>query len=137
MTPYPQERRRLWSIMLPAALVFVASSATAETQSLKLVGSAGYLSEWEVSGTISSTHNEFAGPLTWKHVGFCSNDGPQEKSGSVRFRLSKRLSTVQIDAVLSFGDTKCVYRGDLAGFSRGFMNCAGAGDIPISISIGE
>jgi hypothetical protein len=121
-------------------LVVMASGALgnpAQAQSLKLLGTAGYLSEWEVSGAVSVAGNAFSGPLIWKHVGLCSLNGPEEKSGTIRFRLSKIRSAARIDATLSFGSAQCSFGGEFTGVSKGFMNCSDAGHIPISISISD
>jgi hypothetical protein len=121
-------------------LVVMASGALgnpAQAQSLNLVGTAGYLSEWEMSGAVSAAGNAFSGPLIWKHVGLCSVNGPEEKSGTIRFRLSKFRSVVRIDATLSFGSAECSYGGEFTGVSKGFMSCSDVGHIPISISISD
>jgi hypothetical protein len=121
-------------------LVTVASGmigSPAQAQSLKIAGTAGYLSEWQVTGTVSADHNEFVGPLSWKHVGLCSVNGPQEKSGTIRFRLSRLRSSVRINATLSFGNGQCVYNGEFAGSSQGFMDCADDSHVPLLISISD
>jgi hypothetical protein len=37
---------------------------------------------------IAGQPQEYAGPLTMKHVGLCSQEGPEEKTGEIRFHLS-------------------------------------------------
>ena len=87
----------------------------AQSQSLQITGTAGYLSEFELSGTVtertSSGRTEFFGPLLWKHVGLCSADGPQEKRGDIKFEMSRAGSLSQIDATISFEGMQCRYKG--------------------------
>lgn len=125
-----------------ASLVVIAlalAGGPAQSRSLQVVGTAGYLSEWELNGSVTERtaagRTEFSGPLTWKHVGLCSVNGPQEKYGEIRFRLSRSGPSSQIDATISLDGAHCSYSGDFAGSSSGHMDCSDAKGVPISISI--
>ena len=87
-------------------IVFVAAVGVAEAQSLRVVGTAGYVSEWELSGetaqTVAGPIKEFAGPLTLKHVGLCSRDGPQEEAGEIKFQILGSGSLSKIKATLLY-----------------------------------
>jgi hypothetical protein len=110
----------------------------AQSRSLHVVGSAGYLSEWELDGTVtekvSAGGSEFFGPLTWRHVGLCSVNGPLEKFGEITFRLSG-IESSHIDAVILLDSSQCLYSGDLSDSSTGHMDCSNAKGIPLSISL--
>jgi hypothetical protein len=125
-------------VLLPIIAVVVAG-APAESRSLQVVGTAGYLSEWEFNGAVSETtadgRSEFSGPLTWKHVGVCSPNGPEEKRGDIRFRLSRSGTASQIDATVSLDGAQCSYSGAFAGSSSGQMDCSDAKGIPLTISV--
>jgi len=114
-------------------------AAPAFSGSLQVAGSAGYLSEWEFTGAATETNSagggEYGGPLIWKHVGLCSVNGPQEKPGAIRFRLSRLGSLSHIDATISFDGAQCIYRGDLSESFSGQMDCANAKGVPLSLSI--
>ncbi len=73
------------AFILPIALGLLATPAHA--QSLQVVGYSGYLGEWELTATVtenvSSRAKEYSGPLTMKHVGLCTQDGPEEKMGEI------------------------------------------------------
>ena len=125
-----------------ALLVVIAldvMSGPAQSRSLQITGTAGYLSEWELSGAvtekISSSGSEFFGPLIWKHVGLCSVDGPQEKHGEIKFQMSRSGSTSQINATISLEGIQCAYSGDFSGTSSGHMDCSDAKDVPLSITV--
>ena len=123
-----------------SALVLLAlavAGTPARSRSLHIVGTAGYLSEWELDGEVAETGtgSELAGPLIWKHIGLCSVNGPQEKPGKIRLRLSGAGSTSKIDATIFFDSARCTYSGTLSGSSEGRMDCPNAGAIPLSISI--
>jgi hypothetical protein len=76
-----------------SALVLLAlavAGTPARSRSLHIAGTAGYLSEWEFGGEAAETGTggELVGPLVWKHIGLCSVNGPEEKPGKIRIRLS-------------------------------------------------
>ena len=73
---------------LPIVLGLLPTPAGA--QSLQVIGYSGYLGEWELTATvterISSRTKEYSGPLTMRHIGLCTQDGPEEKTGGCVFR---------------------------------------------------
>jgi hypothetical protein len=79
--------------MRPLLLVIVlgVTADHAQSGSLRVAGTAGCLSEWELGGDvaerISAGIKEFFGPLTWKHVGVCSPNGPEEKYGEIKIQI--------------------------------------------------
>ena len=114
------------------------AAGPAQSQSLQVAGTAGYLSEWELSGavteTVSAGHSEFFGPVTWTHVGVCSVNGPQEKHGEIRFRISRSGALSEINATLSLEGARCSYVGQLAERTRGLMDCTDAKGVPLTLS---
>jgi hypothetical protein len=131
-----QKLSKAFLVMVALAIV----GGPSQSRSLQVAGSAGYLSEWELNGTVTernsaSENNEFSGPLVWKHVGLCSVTGPEEKYGEIRFQLSSSGSLSKINATISLGGTQCIYNADLSSGSSGYMDCTDSKGIPISISI--
>ncbi len=124
---------------LSVATALAISGTPAQPRPLQVEGTAGYLSEWELSGTvmerISPGGTEFSGRLIWKHVGLCTVGGPQEKPGEIRFRFSSAGSLSRVDARISLDGAECVYSGNVSGSVGGHMDCPDAKGVPISISI--
>ena len=114
------------------------AAATADARTLRVAGTAGYLSEWEFKGELSqrapADGNEYSGSVTWTHVGLCSVNGPQTKQGEIRIRLSTAAPS-QIDATISFEGGQCVYRGEFSGRSSGYMDCPDAKGVALLISV--
>ena len=83
------------ALFLPIVLGALATPAGA-AQSLQVIGYSGYLGEWELTATVTETAPdstaEYSGPLTMKHVGLCTQDGPEEKTGEMRFQISASSS---------------------------------------------
>src|SRR6267142_7155999 len=80
---------------LPIVLGILPTLASA--QPLQVTGYSGYRGEWELTATVtervSSRTKEYSGPLTMRHVGLCTQDGPEEKTGEMRFQiLSSQLN---------------------------------------------
>jgi hypothetical protein len=72
-----------------------------------------------------------AGPLTMRHVGLCTVNGPQEKSGEMRVRLS--TFTPQVVAAIVVDGVECAYRGPLSEAHLGEMLCPDRRPIPITL----
>lgn len=119
------------------AALLIAFPALAQAASLQVAGKAGYLSEWEVSATASPNANdarEFSGPLLVKHIGLCSPNGPVEKSGEIKIKMSG-LSRSTLDATLTFGGQTCTLRAFRGDTVEGVMDCPDTRGVPITLTI--
>ena len=116
-------KKRLNAVAILVAVGMTCGSA--HSRSLQVNGTAGYLSEWELNGSVAEKSppgsNEFSGVLVWKHVGLCSVNGPEEKPGEIRFQISKSSSSSRIQAAISLGGAQCQWCG---GASRGWQGQA-------------
>jgi hypothetical protein len=103
-----------------ALLLLVALSALAapaRSESLQVTGYAGVLGEWELTATVvaeraSQRTREYAGSLTMKHVGWCTQDGPEEKTGEIRLHISTLSS--RLKATVLVAGVECTYRASLS-----------------------
>jgi hypothetical protein len=114
-------------------IALVALTTPAGAQSLQVFGYAGLLGEWELTASVTGYESteEFSGPLTMKHVGICTQDGPEEKTGNIRFRLSK--SSSQIRASFLVDGVECSYRAELSDFFTGMMSCPNRPAVPLML----
>ena len=114
-----------------AVLGTLATPAGAE--SLEVLGYAGVLGEWELTASVTGNDNTraYSGPLTMTHVGICTVDGPEEKKGEIRFRLSESSSRIQ--ATLLVDGTECSYSARLSDFFTGSMNCPNRPAVPLKL----
>jgi hypothetical protein len=123
--------------ILSLALTLIAAPAGAD--SLQIFGYSGYLGEWELTATVkedgSITRKGYSGPLSMKHVGLCTQDGPEERSGRMRVQMSP--SSSRIEATLWMDGIECGYQGVLSDFYSGTMNCAGREAVPLKLWIKE
>jgi hypothetical protein len=105
----------------------------ADAGSLEVLGYAGVLGEWEVTANVTGNDDTraYSGPLTMTHVGICTVDGPEEKKGEIRFRLSESSSRIQ--ATLLVDGTECSYSARLSDFFSGTMNCPNRPAVPLKL----
>ena len=120
------------------SLALILPAAHAEADPLQLFGYSGYLGEWELTATVteggSATPKEYSGPLSMKHVGLCTQDGPEEKSGKIRVQMP---SESRIEATLWVDGVECGYQGVLSDFYTGTMDCPGRERVPLKLWIKE
>jgi hypothetical protein len=117
----------------PLALGLLATAAKADP--LQIVGYAGYLGEWELTATVteegSTAPAQYSGALSMKHVGLCTQEGPEEKSGKMRIRIAP--SSTHVEATLWVDGVECSYTGILNESYSGSMNCAGRETVPLKL----
>ena len=116
-------------------LILLGALATpADALSLEVLGYAGELGEWELTATVTekmqNQADEFSGQVLMKHVGICTQDGPEEKYGEIRIQISQ---TSRMSATLSFGGVECTYAGHLSGAYKGAMRCPDRRAVPLII----
>jgi hypothetical protein len=128
-----------WSIVsvLAAAMSLLTFVGPASAQSREVSGQLGILGEWEIAATVTERVQDGAkqllGPMNLKHVGICSADGPEEKSGELRLRISS--SSASIDATLLIDGRECTFSGKLKDSYDGIMNCPDRRAVPLSLWI--
>jgi hypothetical protein len=113
-------------------IVLGALTTPAGAESLQVIGYSGYLGEWELTATvtgIASQPKEYAGPMTMKHVGLCTQEGPEEKTGEIHLHISG----TQLDAVLSVAGVTCSFGGRLSDAYNGILSCADRETVPLKL----
>ena len=116
-------------------IILGALTTPAQAQSLQVIGHAGHLGEWELTATVAgnsfSRAKEYSGPLTMTHIGMCTQDGPEEKTGEMRFQVSD--SSSQLNATFSVAGVECTYSGRLSDSYTGTMKCPDRQAVPLKL----
>ena len=114
--------------------------SAALAQSYSASGQVGYLQEWELKASLAKTVTggkvEYSGPLTLRHVGLCSANGAEEKSGDVAaFGFAVDLGR---RGNAGHGRRQLPHRRlrNRASYS-GLLSCRNAQGVPISFSIDQ
>jgi hypothetical protein len=124
---------------LISAIWIGAGAGSVMAQSYSVNGQVGYLGEWEMKAnlakTITSSGVSYDGPVTLRHVGLCSVNGPEEKSGVVRLMVSRKTSAVE--GTLALKDDACRIAASASKPHSGLLNCRDGQGVPINFSIDE
>lgn len=114
------------------ALAGMATAASAE--SLELLGYAGVLGEWEVTARLTAIESgrtkELSGPLKMRHVGFCTQEGPEERTGEIRMSLS---GASRVTATLVINGVECSYSGRQSDSYTGSLKCPDRRAVPLTL----
>jgi hypothetical protein len=124
---------------LVSAIWIGAGAGSVMAQSYSVNGQVGYLGEWEMKAnlakTITGSDVSYDGPVTLRHVGLCSVNEPEEKSGVVRLTVSRKTSAVE--GTLALKDDTCRIVASAAKSHSGLLNCRDGQGVPIHFSIDE
>ena len=116
-------------------LVLGALSAPARAEPRQILGYAGVLGEWELTATVNEKSRllgkEFSGPLSMKHVGICTQDGPEEKTGEIRLQISAFSS--HLEAKLLVEGIECSYSAQSSTPYSGMLACPDRETIPLRL----
>ena len=127
------------SVAISVAFVALIAMGTlgipAHAETRQVIGYAGVLGEWELTATVTENASwltrEFSGPLTMKHTGVCTQDGPEERSGELRLQISP--SSSRLDATLLVAGVACTYSGRLSDSYTGMMTCPDRTAVPLRL----
>jgi hypothetical protein len=114
-------------------VVIGALATPAAAESLQVQGHAGFLGEWELTANVSriaSGGQQFSGPLTMEHVGLCTQDGPERKTGEIRIQMS---GSSRLKATLLLDGVECTYSGKLGDTFAGMMSCPDRRAVPLKL----
>jgi hypothetical protein len=118
----------LWALGL-------TTSSGAQTRAVS--GQSGILGEWELTATVTKETDgggrRWSGPLSLKHIGLCSVDGPEEKAGELRLNVSDPPG--EVTATLLIDGAACTFTGQLTGEYHGVVMCPDRRGEPMMLSI--
>ena len=127
-------RATVWRALSPL-LLLSALPAPAQAESRQILGYAGVLGEWELTATVSENSRwwskEFSGPFSMKHVGICTQDGPEERRGEIRVQISTISS--RLDARLLVEGIECTYSARPSNPYSGLMACPDREAVPLKL----
>ena len=76
-----------------------------------------------------SSGHQWTGPLNLKHVGFCGVNGPEEKIGELRLRVSE--PPADATATLLIDGEVCTFSGKFRDGYDGVMSCPARRGVPM------
>jgi hypothetical protein len=124
-------------IAVLATVWAMASVAPSCAQTRVVTGQSGILGEWELTATVTRQPDgggrRWHGPLSLKHIGFCSADGPEEKIGELQLDVSDPPS--EVTATLRIDGTTCTFTGHRTDEYSGLVVCPDRPSVPMMLSI--
>lgn len=115
--------------------VLSAFATPARSQQLEVIGYAGVLGEWELTASVtektSGRTRELHGPLTMKHVGVCTQSGPEEKTGEIRMQISGLFSSMKATVLIE--GVACTYSARLSDAYKGLLTCPDRAPVPLTL----
>ena len=113
-----------------AALGVLASPAIAEP---KVFGYGGMLGEWELTADVteSARSRELHGAVTMTHVGLCTQDGPERKTGTIRIEMTSPAA--RLKATMLLDGAECSYTATLSDAYKGVMSCPDKPAMPLTL----
>jgi hypothetical protein len=140
MPPIAMMARMIATCMIVACMTaacMVADRAGAEPYAAS--GQVGYLQEWELTASLAKTVSggriEYSGLVTLRHVGLCSVNGVEEKSGKLRLTMSRAPGAAE--GTLAMEGDNCRIMANQAPSYSGLLTCRNGQGVPISFSIEE
>jgi hypothetical protein len=124
------------TLLVAISICVVVATAAAEPYAAS--GQVGYLQEWELKASLAKSVSggriEYSGPVTLRHVGLCSANGVEEKSGNIRLTMSRAVAA---EGTLAFEGDSCRIVANQAPSYSGLLTCRNGQGVPISFSIEE
>jgi hypothetical protein len=118
-----------------ALIVLDAFTAPASAEPLMVFGYGGVLGEWELAATVtaktSPRSRELHGTVTMTHVGFCTQDGPEQRKGDIRIEMVSSGS--RLTATLLLDGAECSFAARLSDAYKGTMSCPGRPAMPLTL----
>lgn len=115
------------------AMPSTGRAASTAPDTYEVTGFSGHVGEWELTATLArhGTTREFSGPLKMTHVGWCSQDGPEIKTGALH--LKQAWLTSNIDVKIRFDGVECSYQGRLSDAYTGVLTCPDRRPVPLML----
>ena len=124
-------------IAIASAMLIFVGTPNAQAQSYSARGQIGYLQEWEIKGSLAKTTTragaDFSGPVTLRHVGLCSVNGIEQKSGVVQLKVSRS----RLEGTLAMDDDSCRIDASASSPYAGLLSCRNGQGVPINLSIDD
>jgi hypothetical protein len=118
-----------------SVMLICAGSEAALAQSYSASGQIGYLQEWEIKGNLARTATrggaDYSGPVTLRHVGLCSANGIEQKTGVVQLKVS----AARLEGTLAMEDDHCQIVATASSSYQGLLSCRNGQGVPIHFSI--
>jgi len=110
----------------------LAQSAGAQT--LPVAGQFGILGEWDLTAALAKqSDGQWVGPARLRHVGYCTVEGPEEKTGELQLKLT--ASRERVNGTILIDGVSCTFSARLKEGYDGTLRCPDRRDVPMTLSL--
>ena len=114
-------------------LALASSAAPAHAETREVTGQYGVLGEWDLVAHVSrGAGDQWSGTAKLRHVGFCTQDGPQEKTGELQLRLD---DSKRIQVTLLIDGKSCTFNARYKQGYDGTMRCPDRRPVPMMLVV--
>jgi len=122
----------LCAIVCATALIGLAGPAGAQT--LDVSGQFGILGEWDLTATVTEqAAGKWVGPVRMRHIGYCTVEGPEEKTGELQLRLAE--ARIRVNGTILIDGVACTFSARLKDGYDGTLHCPDRRDVPMTLSL--
>lgn len=122
------------SVSLCALALMCLAQPSAAQQTRAVAGQFGILGEWDLTATLTRRPGgQWVGPAQLKHIGYCTVDGPEEKTGELQLTLAK--SRGRISGTILIDGSPCTFSARLKEGYEGNLRCPDRRDMPMTLSV--
>ena len=115
------------------AVMCFAQPAAAQ-QSHAVAGQFGFLGEWDLTATLTKQPGgQWVGSARMKHVGYCTVDGPEEKTGDLQLTLAEAFG--RVSGTIIIDGVSCAISARLKEGYEGNLRCPDRRDMPLTLSV--
>ena len=119
---------------IPAFVLALLWAASAAAQTREVSGQYGVLGEWDLVAKVTrGAGDQWSGTAKLRHVGFCTQDGPQEKTGELQLKLDEASKRIQVTLLLD--GKPCTFSARHKDGYDGMMRCPDKRPVPMMLSI--
>src|SRR5262249_54030022 len=123
--------------MRSVALFAMAAMCLAQpvgAQTRGVAGQFGILGERDLTATLTKqAGDQWGGPALMRHVGDCTVEGPEEKTGELQLKLAE--SRGRINGTILIDGVSCTFSGRLKEGYDGTLRCPDRRDMPMTLSV--
>ena len=114
------------------AVTWLAGPTAAQTR--EVAGQFGTLGEWDLTATVTKqTAGHWAGPARMRHVGYCTVEGPEEKTGDLELKLVEARG--RINGTILIDGVSCMFSARLKDGYDGTLRCPNRREVPMTLSV--
>jgi hypothetical protein len=112
------------------AAIGLAGPAAAQTRAVG--GQFGILGEWDLTASVTKqTAGQWVGPARMRHVGYCTVEGPEEKTGELRLTEARG----KINGTILIDGMACSFSARLKDGYDGTLRCPDRRDVPMTLTV--